>query len=283
MEKIVVAGATGHVGAEVVAELQRRRKWIRVLTRHPERVSFEADDIVGADLLNPASLRGVCDGIDGVFSAAGASVALNPAWQSPGYRAVDYAGNMNLLQAALAAGVKKFTYVSVFNTPALADLAYVRAHADVAEALRRADLDHAVIEPTGFFSSLAILLRLVRLGVAPLIGSGAARTNPIHEKDLAPVCADAIEHGHGVLPVGGPEVLSRRAIFERAFEAVGKKPRFVRLPNGYVNVNRWVASRLDPRLGELMAFFKAVSQTDIIAPAYGSRRLDEYFGEKSGR
>ena len=144
-------------------------------------------------------------------------------------------------------------------------------------------IDHAVIEPTGFFSSFEVLLRLVRPGVAPLIGDGTAQTNPIHEKDLAPVCADAIEHGYGTLPVGGPEVLSRRAIFERAFEAVGKKPRFVRLPDGYVNVNRWIVSRLDPRLGALMAFFKAVSQTDIIAPAYGSRRLDDFFREKSGR
>ena len=277
MNRILVAGGSGHLGRETIAELKRRGRWVRILTRRPEQLTLDVDDIARGDLLDLSSLQKACKGIDCVFSVAGASVDLGLAWRSPGFRAVDYTGNINLLTAAQTTAVKKFVYVSVFNTPAYADLAYVRAHTDVAHALRQADLAYAVIEPTGFFSAFAVFPRLVRYGVAPLIGTGEAKTNPIHEKDLARICADAIETGDGEIPIGGPEVLSRRAIFELAFNAVGKKPRFVHLPNGLVSFNQWTISRIDPRLGDLVAFFKVVSQTDVVAPAQGHLRLEDYF------
>ena len=174
-------------------------------------------------------------------------------------------------------------YVSVFSTPVYEHLSYVRAHTMVADILSRTGLAYAVIQPTGFFSAFAVLPRLVRLGLAPLMGTGEARTNPIHEKDLALICADAIENGQGPIPVGGPEVLTRRAIFEKAFEAVGKKPRFIRVPSGLVAFNRWAISGLDPRLSELIVFFQAVNQTDVVAPARGNLRLGDYFREMVAR
>lgn len=277
MERILVAGGTGHLGREVVAELKRRGRWVRVLTRHPERVDFDVDDVVVGDLVDAASLQGACDGVEAVFSAAGASIDLGLKRGSPGFEKVDYEGNTNLVVAAKAARVKKMVYVSVFSTPAYERLSYVYTHMMVADTLAHTGLDYAVIEPTGFFSAFAVLPRMVRLGIAPLIGTGEARTNPIHEKDLALVCADAIDSGQGAIPVGGPEVLTRRAIFEKAFEAVGKKPRFVRIPNGLVAFNRWMISGMDPRLSDLIAFFQAVNQTDVVAPAQGNLRLGDYF------
>ena len=282
MKRILVAGGTGHLGVEVVAELKRRGWWIRLLTRRPEQVRLAVDEVVGADLMDADSLHGVCDGMEAVFSAAGASVDLALRRGSPDFR-VDNVGNANLIVAAHAAKVRKFVYVSVFATPVYEHLSYVRAHTSVADLLRQTDFASAIIQPTGFFSAFAVLPRMVRFGVAPLIGDGEALTNPIHEQDLALVCADTVENGEGEIPVGGPEVLSRRAIFERAFEAVGKKPRFVRVPNGLVRFNQGLVARLDPRLGALIAFFQAVSQTAVVAPAHGNLRLGDYFRDLVAR
>ena len=93
MKRILVAGGTGHLGREVIAELKRRGQWVRVLTRHPERVDFEVDDVVGGDLMDAASLHGACQGVEAVFSAAGASVDLGLKRRSPGFESVDYEGN----------------------------------------------------------------------------------------------------------------------------------------------------------------------------------------------
>jgi uncharacterized protein YbjT (DUF2867 family) len=75
---VLVAGATGHLGREVVGELQRRGHRVRVLVR---RKNSEATDTgfetIVADLTKPESLQGVCDGRDWVFSCAGASMDVN--------------------------------------------------------------------------------------------------------------------------------------------------------------------------------------------------------------
>lgn len=62
-------------------------------------------------------------------------------------------------------------------------------------------------------------------GRAILIGDGSAHTNPIDERDLSAICADAVLITDRDLPPGGPEVLSRRRIAEMAFEALNRKPR----------------------------------------------------------
>ena len=278
MDRVLVAGATGRLGAEVVAALRRQGRTVRALSRHPAESAGRADEVVAADLRDPASLAAACRGVDAVISAAGASLSLGLRPGAPDFRRVDYAGNRNLLAAARAAGVRKFVYVSVYSTPAYAHLDYVRAHTDFARLLAASGTPYAVVQPTGFFSSFALFPRLARLGVAPLVGAGTARTNPIHEQDVAEVCVAALDGAPEALPVGGPDVLTRRAIFELAFEAAGRPPRFVRVPDAALGVARRLVAPFDRRLAHLLHFLQVVNHHDVVAPCVGTRRLRDFFG-----
>jgi uncharacterized protein YbjT (DUF2867 family) len=213
--------------------------------------------------------------------AAGAPVALRLTPGHPGYHAVDYRGILNLLDAARDEGVRRIVYVSVFAPPGFRGGPYVEAHLDAAEAVRQSGLEHAILQPTGFFSTFDAFLPLARLGVMPEIGDGTARTNPIHERDLAVVVVGAVEGEGGDLPVGGPDVLTRREIAEAAFAAVGKRPRFLRTPDAMLRLNRQLVGVVDRRLAELMAFLDAVSRVDAIAPRSGSLRLADYLAEQA--
>ena len=124
------------------------------------------------------------------------------------------------------------------------------------------------------------ILELAKNGVAPLIGDGRAVTNPIHEEDLAKVCVDAIEGPNRDIPVGGPDIFTRRQIFELAFRVLEKKPRFIRIPGAAVSAQSRILSYFNPRVSQLMAFLQQVSQEDVVAPAYGHHRLGTYFEEK---
>ena len=77
-------------------------------------------------------------------------------------------------------------------------------------------------------------------------------------------------------PPPAPKKTSRRAIAEQAFAAVGRPPRFVSAPDGLLGFNAAAAGALDRRLGELLQFLRAVSLSDAVAPAYGTRRLGPY-------
>ena len=275
--RILVAGGTGTLGRPLVEALRARGHDVFVLSRRPDHHGLDRPRVRTGDLREPASLLGACDGIDVVVSAAGASLALKVSPRLADYHEVDYLGNLNLLREAEQAGVRRFVYVSVFHTPALHDLAYVRAHRDFEAELQRSPLDHVILRPTGYFAAFAVFVRLARLGTAPLLGTGEARTNPIHEADLAAVCAEALDRTGEVIEVGGPETLSRRALFERAFEAVGKPPQFVQVPDAVVRFNRRCLAPFDARLADLLAFFQAVSHHDIVAPPAGTRRIGAYF------
>src|SRR5262249_5341391 len=135
---------------------------------------------------------------------------------------VDYPANRNLIREAERAGVRKFVYVSTFHTPGLADLDFVRGHEMVVEELRRSSLDWGVIRPTGYFSAMENILLGASLGLLPEQKGGAARTTPIHEAALAPICADALFYGVRERDGGGPEALTRREIAALAYSSIGK-------------------------------------------------------------
>lgn len=282
MERVLVAGASGQLGRHVVSELRRRGYRVRALSRRPERLADLVDEIVRGDLLDPASLAAACDGVDGVFSCAGASMDLNDLRDRRGPLEVDWGGNRNLLAAARAAGVLRFVYVSVYGGGAMRHLAYADAHERFVDELAGSGVDHPVIRPTGFFSFFGEMVKMAQRGRGIVIGTGEVRTNPIHEADLARVCADALAGGAREVPVGGPEALTRAEIVYAAFRALGRPPKLTRVPPGFFRAAAVVAKPLNPRLAALLAFGAEVSQVDCVAPAHGTRRLEDYFRTLAG-
>ena len=72
--RVLVAGATGYLGAFVAREFTKRGHFVRALTRSPEKldsVRGELDEIVIGEVTQPDTLTGVCDGIEVVFSSVG--------------------------------------------------------------------------------------------------------------------------------------------------------------------------------------------------------------------
>ena len=213
---VVVAGATGAIGAEVVRELQSRGARVRALVREPARLTTEPEEIFVGNLLNPRTLEGSCAGADAVVSCAGASLASRIfTYRAEAFFAVDDGGNRSLLREAEEAGVRRFGYVSVFGGRFLGMMEYIRAHESFAAALRLSSIDHLIVRPTVTFARLAPLVERARKrGNLSMAGTGQAQTNPVHEADVAKALADGLEGREEEVDVGGPEVLTWEAIVE---------------------------------------------------------------------
>lgn len=282
VDRVLVVGASGTLGREVLREVARRGAWVRGTSRDLARVPPEANHAVAAELLHPASLRAACQGVDAVVLAAGASpVDLSLRVDRRGFRGVDTAGAQNLAEAAASAGVRRIVYVSVAGSPEVDRLGYVAAHREAEEILLQSGVETAIVRPTGFFAAFRSYLPLARLGVMPVLGRDA-RTNPIHETDLAEIVADALDSHERITEVGGPEVLSRGDIARLAFAAVGTTPRFVPVPAGIARFNARVVGLLDKRLAEVVRFVAAIHEHDVVAPAHGFLRLGPYLEEAAG-
>lgn len=281
---VVVAGATGAIGAEVVRELQSRGTRVRALVREPARLTTEPEEIFVGNLLNPRTLEGSCAGADAVVSCAGASFASRLfTYKVEAFFAVDDGGNRSLLREAEEAGVRRFGYVSVYGGRFLGMMEYVRAHESFAAAMRLSSIDHLIVRPTVTFARLVPLVeRARRRGKLSMVGTGQAQTNPIHEADVAKALVDGLEGREEEVDVGGPEVLTWEEIAGMAAAAAGDADvRFSYLWRAQL---RAAFRRFTGRHGYDSAVYRiAESAVDMVAPVVGERRLEDYFASLEAR
>src|SRR3990167_10998927 len=118
MEKKIalITGATGFIGNTLCAQLINAGFYVRALTRQLSLTPKEKNNIgwVCGDVTKPPTLTGVCADIDVVFHCAGFAHAFeeeNPNFATL-HQQVNYQGTVNLLNEAIAAGVKRFIYFS---------------------------------------------------------------------------------------------------------------------------------------------------------------------------
>jgi uncharacterized protein YbjT (DUF2867 family) len=282
MKRVLVAGITGYLGGFVAREFKSRGCYIRALARSPEKLASLADsidEVVKSEVTRPETLRGVCDGIDVVFS----SVGITRQKDGLTFKDVDYQGNRNLLDEALKTSVKKFIYVSVFNGPNLLHLDIIKAHEDFVRDLKASGMDYSVIRPTGYFSDMGEFLKMARKGRVYLIGKGDNRSNPIHGADLAKICVDAAEGMNREIDAGGPEVLAYREAASMAFKVLGKKVRISSVPVGVMKMVIALTRIFSRHQAELLAFFTTMMTSDMVAPASGTHTLKTYFNEEADR
>src|SRR6476620_4381174 len=80
MNRILVAGATGTVGRQVVSQLLTTGARVRALTRNPDAAGLPPDvEVVRGDLTTPATLDGCLEGVHAVFLVWTASADAVPA------------------------------------------------------------------------------------------------------------------------------------------------------------------------------------------------------------
>ena len=65
--KILVTGGTGHVGSEVVNQLQKRKADIRLLVRKEDAATPAGVEKAVGDLLDPVSVQKAMEGIDKLY------------------------------------------------------------------------------------------------------------------------------------------------------------------------------------------------------------------------
>ncbi len=248
--EIVVVGARGCVGklASDVLEARGHR-----VTRQPR----------GAAIAK-------CDAI---VNCAGASVLVELGHGWRGYRAVDTPVGLACVAAARQHGAR-LVYVGAAHPPALRHTAYVDAHERVAAAMR--DVDGVIVRPTGLYVSFGSLLQMARRGLLLDVGDGRARTNPMAEQDLAAVIADCVTGGPRELSVGGPQVVTRRELFEEIAAAAGRHVRIIRVPAWLGATGGAMLRLVHPRIGQFVKFAAGLAKQDAIAPAVGTMTLRDY-------
>jgi uncharacterized protein YbjT (DUF2867 family) len=183
---ILVVGGTGTVGSEVVRQLLARKADVRVLTRHAEKVKALAGSVkpVTGDLLEPATVRSVFQGIDGVFLLNAVS-------------ATEAHEGLMAVNGATMAGVKRLVYMSVHEVDQAPHLPHFGAKIPVEMAVKASGIPHTILRPNNFFQNdYQYKDAMLGYGVypQPLGDVGLSR---VDVRDIAEAAAEALtSDGH---------------------------------------------------------------------------------------
>ncbi len=230
----LIAGASGMLGGMITRLAVSRGRRVRILARPSSNVDELRSlsvEIATGDLKDRDSLDRACAGIDTVITTANAGTRGG----EDTIESVDLAGNRNLIDAAAAAGVRHFVFVSAFGAAEDSPVPLFAAKARTEAHLRSSGMAHTIFAPMAFMEvwfGLIVLSPLASGQPVTLVGDGTFRRSFISSGDVAQFVVAAAEQrgaADSFLPLGGPEALSWRDVVALAEERLGSKiaTRFV--------------------------------------------------------
>ncbi len=274
---VLLAGATGYLGKYIAKELIYSNINTKIIVRNPVKaipLAYDFVEIIPAEVTRPETIKGHFEGVDTVISTVG----ITRQQEGLTYMAVDYRANMNLLEEAKKAGVKKFIYVSVINGQLHRNLKLVEAKEAFVDKLKASGLEYTIIRPNGFFSDMRNFLKMAEKGSVYIFGKGKKKFNPIHGADLAQVCVDAINSNQNEIVVGGPDILTHYEVAEMALLTSGKPINIIHVPHWIRKSILWIMRTFtSSKTYGPIEFFLTLMAEDAIAPRYGSHRLSRFF------
>jgi uncharacterized protein YbjT (DUF2867 family) len=219
---ILVTGATGTVGTQIVQALLDLGNVPRVMVRNPEKAGAMLGDdveIAGGDFADADSLVAACEGMD-------VALLLSPPEQTT------VADQKRFVDAAKAAGVGRIVKLSAVGAYPGAPNRFGAWHGEAERYLEASGLGWTHLRPSFFLQNLLGMAGMVKGGTL-YVPAGDGRAPFVDASDIAAVAARALsEDGHEgkVYDITGPAAVSYADI-AAAFSAVlGKPVAYVDVP-----------------------------------------------------
>lgn len=220
---ILVAGSTGLVGSEICRRLVAKNQTVRALVRTTSSVDkvkalreLGVQIIVG-DLCDPASLQAACQGVDAVIT----TVSAMPFSYQPGkndIQTVDLDGEVNLVTAAKAAGVKHFVYTS-FSGNIDSDFPLRNAKRAVERRVKDSGMTYTILRP-GYFMEVWLTPAVgfdAPNAKAQIYGAGDHPISWISLEDVAAFAIASLDNPaalNATIEMGGPQALSPHEVIK---------------------------------------------------------------------
>lgn len=241
---ILVTGATGTVGREVVTQLLAAGQKVRAMTRNPAKAKLDARvDVVRGNFEDPASLENAVRGVDRVFSLTlGPQTGLH---------------ETNLARAATRADVRHIVKLSAMGGDGETKNEIRKWHDEGEQAIREAGILLTVLHPGAFMSNALHWRESIRATGKVFSNYGDGKLPPVHPRDVAAVAVRALtSEGHEGMSyaITGPEALSVGEQVKILANAVGKPIEYVPVSDEAIRSGMEKAGLPSPLINALLPF-----------------------------
>lgn len=208
--RILVTGATGTVGRQVVAGLVAAGVDVRAVTRRPDEAGLpETVEVIGGDLDEPEALAPAFEGVDAAFLLAAGRTR-------------------QVAEVAERAGVQRIVVLSA-ATAGSTGLPGGEHHRAAELAVEESGLKWTHVRPGMFTANFLGWAGEIRADGVVRAPHAQARHAPVHEDDIAAVAVAALlsdEHTGRVLTLTGPEVLTKPEQVAALSRGIGREVEF---------------------------------------------------------
>ena len=305
MEKVLVTGADGFLGSNVVRQLLIQGYKVKAFLQ-PDRNTnsldgLEIDSIVG-DILIEDDLLSASTDCDFIIHTA-ASTSIWPT-RSEMVKRVNIEGTQNVVKAALAPQIKRLVYVGTASsfgfgsklapgnelTPFISNkygLDYIdskkQAQTNLLKAVQNQKLAAIVVNPTFMLgpydtkpSSGALLVALYE-GKVP--GHTKSGRNFIYVKDAATAIVNALTQGRiGECYILGHENLSYKEFYQIVGEQLHINPPKFLIPKPLILLFGWVSQTIANLTGKPAAISLPVAKASLDTHFYSSKKAVSELG-----
>jgi uncharacterized protein YbjT (DUF2867 family) len=250
---VLVVGATGFLGSQVVDELLKRGKRVRALVRpqsNAAKLEAKGVQIARGDMLDAASLIAAMTGVSAVVSTA-AGYTRN----DKNAHAIDTYGNSNLAVAAKHAAVPRFVLISIVTSDQTPQIPHFWNKKLAEDKLEELGVPFVALRPGAFFD------QAVGMGGDPFkkgrfvwLGSKDARLTFVLASDVASYLAQAVDadivEGERI-DIGWTRPVTMQEAAELAERHAGKPIKVMAVPSGAIAGLGKVTSRVMPLVSDM--------------------------------
>ncbi len=232
--EILIVGATGTLGRQVVRRALDEGYEVRCLVRKPNKATFLKEwgaTLVKGDLCQPKTLPKALEGVDAVIDAATARPT-----DSLTVRQVDWEGKVSLIQATKAAGVERYIFFSILNAEAFPNVPLMDIKRCTEQFLQESGLNYTILKPCGFMQGLIPQYAIPILDEQAVWVTG--ESTPIAYMDTLDIAKFAVralevpETEKRSFPLAGSYAWTAEEIINICEQLSGKDAKISRIPMG---------------------------------------------------
>jgi uncharacterized protein YbjT (DUF2867 family) len=273
---VLVTGAAGFVGNNVVRRLVEMGRPVRAMVRDVDKAAMRLADIknqveiVKGDVTERASLPPLMRDVSAVIH----TVAIPMERGAATYDDVNFQGTINLVDAAEGAGVRRFINISQNGARPDHFSRFLRSKGKAQQYVASSGLQWTAIRPSvifgpqdEFFNAFARLIRLTPL-IFPVVGGGTAQFQPVSVYDVVEATVRSLEDNNTIgkeFTLGGPEVLTLGEIEKRVLAAMGESRIMVPAPVGLLRPAVFVMEKVLPGAPVSLTLLELLKEPNIVA------------------